>query len=197
MRINFLYKGVLVAATLCVAPAALLASPRAGQPDTRAVAVNKGAPPNVTSSLLEQIRTEAISVEDNAEQLQMLVRDGSVTAWEGDASLLNNVRDDVNKMNKTLSYLRAHQAEASPLQQKIIDRVAPPALELADTTQGAIVTLNNNEANVYMSNLAGLANDIDKEARRVDQTVGDLDKYAHAHHEERQLQQTLGLKNNS
>ena len=35
MRINLLYKGVLVAATLCVAPAALPASSRASQPGAR------------------------------------------------------------------------------------------------------------------------------------------------------------------
>jgi hypothetical protein len=100
-------------------------------------------------------------------------------------------------MNKLLYNVRVHQAEASPLQEEIIDRVAPPALELAGTTEVAIDTLKNNEAAPYMSNLAGLANAIYKEASRVDQAVGDLNKYAHARREEHQLRQTLGLKNNS
>jgi methyl-accepting chemotaxis protein len=197
MPIDFLYKGVLVAATLCVVPAALPASPKAGQPGARSVAANTAASPKVTSSLLEQIRIEAISVENNADQLQMLVRDGSLTGREDGAPLLEDIGDHVNEMNKLLSYLRVHQAEASPLQQKIIEQVAAPSLELAGTTQCAVVTLNNNEAHLYLSDLAGLANDMFKEASRVDQTVGNLDKYLHARHEEQQLKQALALTGKS
>jgi len=176
MRVSFLYKGVLVAATLCVAPAALPASPNGGQPDPRAVAVNTGASPNATSALLEQIRSDATSVENGADQLRELLRETSTANWEGDAFLLVHISDRVNEMNKHLFYLREHEAEASSLQQKIIEGVEAPAIELADTTQDAANTLKNNEAAVYMSDLASLAKDIYDEAGRVDRTVGDLSK---------------------
>jgi hypothetical protein len=196
MRINCLYKGALVAVTLCVAPAALPASPKAGQPDAPAVAGNTGASPDV-SSHLEQMRIDATSVENEVGQLQMLVRGGFLSSEVDAAGFVDNVRDQVNEMNELLYYLRVHQAEASPLQQKIIRQVAAPTLELAGATEGAIDTMNNNRTHLLMSDFPGLANAIYNEASRVDQTVGDLDKYVHARHEEQQLRQTLGLKNNS
>jgi hypothetical protein len=134
-----------------------------------------------------------VSLENSADQLQTLAREGYIANWEGAAILLGDMCDHVNKMNNLVSYLRVHQAEASPLQQEIISRVAPSALELASTTQAAFDALRNNEAAIYMSDLAGLANDMYKEASRVDQTVGDLNKYVHARQEAQQLGQTLGL----
>lgn len=196
MRINFLYQGVVLAATLCVAPAALLASPKGGPSGDRAVTANTGVSPKV-SSQLEQIQIDAVSVERNAGRLQALLRGGFLNTKQDDAPLVENVREHVNEMNKHLSYLRVHQAEASPLQQRIIEQVAYPAIELADTTSGAIDVLNNDATHLYMSDLPGWVNAIYNEASRVNQTVGDFDKYVHARHEERQLQQTLGLKNNS
>jgi hypothetical protein len=197
MRINFLCKAVVLAATLCVAPAALPKSPKAGASGGSAVAANTAVSPKVSAQLLEQIRIDAWSVEDNADQLQMLLREGSATDKQDGAPLVDDMRDHVNQMNKLLSYLRVHQAEASPLQKQIIEQVAAPAIELADTTSRAIDVLNNDGTHLSMSDLPGLADAIYNEASRVDQTVEDFDKYVHARHEERQLGQTLGLKNNS
>jgi hypothetical protein len=197
MRNSFLYKGVLVAAALCMAAAALAKSPNGGDPGGRTVAVTPGAFPKETSARLEQMRMEAMSVENNAGQLEMLVREGFMNSKLDDAPLLDSVRDDVNQMNKLLSSVRVHEAEASPVQREIIERVAAPVVELADTTSHAIGTLNNDATHLYLSDLPGLANAIYNEASRVDHTVGELDKYVHARHEERQLKQALGLKNNS
>jgi hypothetical protein len=122
------------------------------------------------------MRSDATSVENGADQLRELLRETSTANWEGDAFLLVHISDRVNEMNKHLFYLREHEAEASPLQQKIIEGVEAPAIELADTTQDAANTLKNNEAAVYMSDLASLAKDIYDEAGRVDRTVGDLSK---------------------
>jgi hypothetical protein len=52
---------------------------------------------------------------------------------------------------------------------------------------------NNDAKHLYLSDLPGLANAIYNEASQVDHTVGGLDKYVHARHEERQLRRTLGL----
>ncbi len=197
MRIYFVCKGALVAAMFCLAPAALLASPKAGQPGARAVEFNKVTFPNDISSRLRQIQSEAYHVKNNADQLQAQLREGSLDDWKADAVLLDSVSAHVNRMNKLLSYLRAHKAEASPLQRKVIEHIAPASVELANTTQDAIVTLQNNETHVYMTDLDGLANDIYMEASRVDQTLGNLEKYLDAHHEEQPLKQTLGLKNKS
>jgi len=197
MQINLLYKGVVVAAMLCAAPAALPASPKGGPSGDRGAAANTVVSPKVSSQLLEQIRDEAVSIEENADQLQTLLRAGFLNTKQSDAPVVDDMRDYVNKMNKHLSYLRVHEREASPLQQQIIEQVAAPTVELADTVSRAIEVLNEDAAHPTMSELPDLANDIFNEASRVDRTVGEFDKYVHARHEERQMQRTLGLKNNS
>lgn len=190
MRINILSKGALVAAALFLAAVTLPASLEAGGP--KVMDVSPAASARETSALLEQIRQEAMSVKNDADQLQMLTRNSQI-GWEGDASLLEDVRDQVIEMNKLLYDLRVHQAGDSSLQQEIIARIAPPALELAGTTQGAIVTLNNSESHIFMSNLPTLTSDIYNEASRVAQTLGNFDKYSHSLQEDQQLKQALGL----
>ena len=192
MRIHFVVLGALVAASLGVAPAMSLASAKASPPDTGTATFSPPGAPNNISDLLQEIHSQAVRVRYQADQLQMLVRN-PLANWQDDGLILENVRGHVNQMNKLVSYLRMHEAEASPLQRKIIAQVAAPSLELADNTQDAIVTLKNHEAAVYMSDLPGLADDMYKEAGRIDRTVGNLDKYLGTRHEEQQLKQTLGL----
>jgi hypothetical protein len=194
MRINLLSKGVLLAATLCVAPAALPASPRASQPG--ATEPSKGAMPINASNLLRQVQMDALSVQDSADQLRLRVGDPS-SDWESEGDLLERVCDRVNEMDKLLSQLRENQAEASPWQQKAIERIAPSVLNLTDTTQAAMVSLNNNQGHPYFSNLPGLTRDIYDRASQIARATGDFERYANARHEVRQLKQTLGLKGNS
>jgi hypothetical protein len=196
MRNNLLVKGVLVAAALCVAPAALPASPGASQPSARATEWSKGGMPINATNLLQQVHIDALRVRDNADKLRLRVGDPSINSeLEGD--LLDRVRDRVNEMVKVLSQLRENQAEAPPRQQKEIERIAPSVVNLTDTTQEAIVSLNNNQGHPYFSNLAGLAGDIYDRASQIARTTGDFEQYANARHEVRQLKQTLGLKGNS
>jgi hypothetical protein len=196
MRINFLYKGILVASALCLAPAALPASPKANQPGPLA-SVNEGAFPGDTELLLQGIQTNALNVKNNADQLRALLRDGPLNDWRIDGDLLESARDDVNEMNKLFFQLRADDGKSSPWQQKVIDRIASTAVNLADTTEQAVVTLNHNQSYVYTTDLGGLANDMYNQAGLIEQVVGNLQKYADARHEVWQLKQTLGLKSNS
>jgi hypothetical protein len=140
---------------------------------------------------------DALSVQDNADQLRSRLNAPSQNDWESDADLMQRVRDQVNDMDKLLSQLLENQAGASPWQQREIERITPTLVNLTDTTQDAIVTLNNHQGHPYFSNLPGLAGDIYNQASRIGDVVGNFEKYANARHEVRQLQQTLGLKSNS
>jgi hypothetical protein len=196
MRINFFYKGVLLAATLCVAPAALPASSSASQPGASTAESSKGAFPISASNLLQRLQVDALRVQDSADLLRL--RGGEPSSdWESDGYLLERVRDRVNEMDNLLSQLRGNQAEASPWQQKAIERIAPSVVNLTDTTQAAIVALNNNQGHPYFSNLVGLAGDIYDRASQIARTTGGFEQYANARHEVHQLKQTLGLKGNS
>jgi predicted negative regulator of RcsB-dependent stress response len=197
MRINFLYKGVLVAATLCVAPAALPASPRASRPGAGTVESSKGAFPIDASNLLQQVQMDALSVRNDADQLKARLRDGFRNDWESDSELLESVRARVNEMDKLLSQLRANRSKALPWQQQAIDRITPTVVNLTDTTEAAIASLNDNRGHIYSSDLDGLTGDIYNRASQIDRAVANFEEYANARHEVQQLRQTLGLKNNS
>jgi hypothetical protein len=197
MRINFLYKGVLVAAMLCVAPAALPASPKASPPSVRTTGSGQGAFANEASNLLLQIQADALRVRVRTDRLQAQAREPLVIGWRMYAGELLNVRDQVNAMDKLLSELRANQSQALPWQRKAIDRIVPSLMNLTDTTQDAIVALNNDQGHVYFANLAGLADHMYNEAKLIDQAIGGFEKYAKARHQAPQLKQTVGPKNNS
>jgi len=196
MRINVLYKGVLVAAMLCVAPAALSAAPRAGQPGADTVESGKGAFAINASDLLRQVQIDAISVRNRVDRLQVRLPDSYENGWEFDGDRLERVRDRVNEMDKLLSQLRENESTALPWQQQAIDRIAPTVVNLSDTTQEAIVSLNDNHGRIRFSNLKDLAGDMYNDATRIEQAIGNFEKYADARQEARQLRQTLGLKNN-
>jgi hypothetical protein len=191
MRINFLYKGVLAAAALGVAVAALPASATGSGPG--AGAASQGAFAVEASNLLQQVKIEAIGVGKNVDRLRVRLRDSFENDSQSDADLLGRVQDRVNEMDKLLYRLRANESEALPWQQQAIDRIAPTVVNLTDTTEDAIATLNNNRGRIQFSNLDGLAGDMYNQARLIDRAIGNFEKYASARHEAQQLRQTLGL----
>jgi hypothetical protein len=192
-----LYKGVLAAAALCIAPAALPASARANQPGVRARASSNEAFTNDASKLLQQIQADALRVKDRADQLEMLVAEPFNVDWQMDGRQLERIRDRVNEMDRLVYRLRANQSEALPWQQKATDRIAATVVNLTGTTQAAIISLNNNQGRIAFSNLEGLAGDIYTQGGLINRAVANFEQYANARHEVRQIKQAPGLKGNS
>jgi hypothetical protein len=197
MRINFLYKGILVAATLCVAPAALPASAGASQPGVPTAGSRKGAFADHASDLLQQIQADALRVKDDADLLRALTREPFFVDWQADSGQLISILARVNDMDKMLSQLRANQSGVLPWQQKAIDGIRPTVVNLTNTAQAAIVSLNENQGQIYYSDVRGLAGDMYNQARLIGHVIEDFEKYANARHEAPQPKQTQGLKNNS
>lgn len=192
MRINFLYKGILVAATLCVAPAAFPASPNGNPPRVRSVASGNGTYASDASNLLQQVQADALRAEYYADELRTITREPFVTEWHEHCSELRRIRTHVNDMDKLLSQLRANESEALPWQQKAIEGIAPAAVNLTDTTQTAIVSLNGNmeQAEIYYSNMHGLARDMSNQATLIRHAIGSFEKSADARREPQQHKQT-------
>lgn len=195
MRFNLLGKSALVVSMVCMGSVALLAAPKADQRD----AANDGQRAE-TQVLFNQVQTQAANVENESDQLLALMRDPAITsdlAWEGEAGIFARVRIRVNKLNELVSQLRNEQTEVPPIQRKVIAEIAMPSVELADTTRDAIATLNNNEDRLFCTDLGRLTNDIFQEAKRVNQSVLDFNKYVEVNREARQLKQALGLTRTS
>jgi hypothetical protein len=185
MRINLLYKGILIAATLGVAPAGYSASPNGSPSRAHSIASVNGPFRNEATNLLQQIQADARGVKNDADRLQALTRQPFVADWHSDAGQLSSIRARVNDMDKLLSQLRANQSEALSWQQEAVDAIEPTLAELTNTTQTAIASLNGNmeQAQIYYSNMFGLAGDMYRQAKRIDKTIGDFKKTANATHE--------------
>jgi len=173
---------------------ALPASPRASRAGVGTAGSTTGVVANSAFDLLQRIQTEALQVKDDASQLQVYTREAFQIDWQSDGYVLERASERVNEMDNLLSQLRTNQSGALPWQRRAIERIAPSVVNLTDTTQDAIVTLNNSHGRIQFSNLEGLANHMYSEARRISQTIADFEKYADARYEAQQLQQTLGLQ---
>ncbi|MGD0126849.1 MAG: hypothetical protein ABSF46_15920 [Terriglobia bacterium] len=182
MRVNFLCKGVLTVAMLCVALAALPAFATANQPGAGTLKAGKGAFASDASSLLQQVRNDAHRVRNDADQLEARLREPLLNDWESDGSLLERMRARVNAMDKLLLQLRMNHSKALPWQQQAIERIGPSVVNLTDTTEDAMATLKNNQEHIYASNLGGLADHMYEEAKVIDQAIGDLEKSTNAGH---------------
>ena len=169
MHMKSLRRGVLVAAMLCVVPALLPAASSA----------SPGVPSSEeTSNLLQQLERDALTVKDVANSLRALTRDPFVTDWQDDGDQLIQLRPRVNDMAKLLDELRTNQSADLPWQQKAIQSIAPAVVNLTDTTEAAVVSLNQNQGEVYQSNVYGLSEDLYNQAGLITKTIRDGEKSA-------------------
>jgi len=195
MKTNFLFKITLVAAALCLMPVTLAASAGPDRPSADTMQSSRGAFPAHASNLLKQVEMDALHVRDNADRLQARLHEGFWTDWQSYANLFETMRTRVNAMDNLLAQLRASQAEALPWQRQAIERIAPSVVNLSDTTEDAISTLNDNRDRIYFSNLGALADHLYNEAKVIQQEIGNFEKYADAHREAQQLRKELELRN--
>jgi len=169
MRTKSLCRGALVAAMLCIVPA-LLSDASSGSP---------GVPSSEeTSNLLQQLESDALTVKNVADHLRALTRDPFVTDWQDDGDQLVKIRSQVNDMDKLLAELRTNQSADLPWQQKAIQSIAPSVVNLTDTTEAAVVSLNQNQGDVYQSNVYGLSQDLYNQAVVITKTIRDVEKSA-------------------
>jgi len=192
MRVSLWYKGVLLAAALCVAPAAFPASPNGSVPRTPSVMSGDENFTKNASNMLERIQEDAVMVKDGADQLEAFTRTPFLIDWQSDGGELSSIRARVNDMDKELSQLRSDQSEALPWQRQAIDRIAPTVMNLTNTAQAAIVSLNQYQDNVFYSDVRGLAQDMSHQARLIDQTIGNNAKSARSAHQESSKTQRNG-----
>ena len=101
--------------------------------------------------LLSQVKTEAITLEDDSDQLAVWTRAKQAT-WQSHGEKLNRIREHINKAGELLTKLNeAREEGASPWQHEAIDRIYPILKELADNTETTINHLNDNSANIHFA----------------------------------------------
>lgn len=92
------------------------------------------------SSILAELKTEAIQLRDDADQLKLFTH--STLAWETHMSKVAQIKDHVNNAGKSLSKLDSARENASPWQQQAIDHISPLLKELAANVTSTIEHLN-------------------------------------------------------
>jgi hypothetical protein len=189
-------KGFSALAALLVAPALLIGGTKPERPTYPPIpAAYMWSFPNEASSLLKQLRTQALQVRDSADQLQAFNRDGADITWQADASLLTRVRAQVNDMNATLFRLRGIHQMALPWQQRAISAVTPKVFELTEYVDDAIQNLNDHHATVHVLDKSYVA-DADfmyQRANTIARSISQFEEYATAKTEIQQLSPNLGM----
>lgn len=92
------------------------------------------------SSILAEIKTEAVQLSHDADELKSFTH--STLAWASHARKVELIKEHVNNVGKSLSKLDTAKRDASPWQQQAIDRISPLLKELADNVTSTIEHLN-------------------------------------------------------
>jgi hypothetical protein len=95
-------------------------------------------------SILGDIKTEAIQLRDDADQLKAFTH--STLTWESHARKVEQIKEHVNNAGKSLSKLDSLRGSASPWQQQAIDRTTPLLKELASNVTSTIEQLSKRPA---------------------------------------------------
>jgi hypothetical protein len=94
--------------------------------------------------LLYQAREEAVGLDNDADQMEVLVR--SEVDWTTHADQLSLVASHVNRLAGIIDKLQSEREKGSPWQQDAIDRITPLLREVSSNTTTAIQYLNSNQA---------------------------------------------------
>lgn len=134
--------------------------------------------PGEASSLLAQIKADAVQVSHDADNLQALDRQASLNFWQYDAAILQPERDRINAMDRLLCRLETIRRLSSPAEQKAIDRLAPSVLELSESAREAIHYVNEHQDALMFQPYTMQAGVMYDEANRVVSAVNAYERYA-------------------
>jgi len=95
------------------------------------------------TDLLSQAKTQAIQLKNDADDMEAFTR--SNLNWESHASKITEIKENVNKVGKTVAKLNQAQGTASAWQKTAIERINPLLQELAANTEAIINHLNKEK----------------------------------------------------
>lgn len=130
-----------------VAVALLIAGSVAILPVAQAREISSDGPQEIRQ-LLGQVKAEAITLDQDADQLAVWSRNHQ-TDWRTHADKLNLIVDHINKAGQLLAQLNQAREKASPWQLEAIDRIQPLLQGLADNTEATVAHFNDNRHNIH------------------------------------------------
>lgn len=125
------------------------------------------------STLLTEIQSEAAEMNLHAETLGTFAWKTQLS-WQSHASYLDRVKNHINNVGERIAELQQISDFVQPWQQKAIDQVTSHAVQVASSTQAAIVHLRGNQGRLFVPEYR---DHLTKLAERSDEMKQALDKY--------------------
>lgn len=185
MRLNLKRMVVALAAVVLLGVGSALASP---SPSSDSPAYWSGR----ASTLLAEIQRETAALRPHADRLGTLARDRRLS-WQSHAAYLDRVKGHINSVGENIAELQRISQDVLPWQQQAITEVTSHAVQVAASTQAAIVHLRENRNYLFAPEYTGHLTRIADRSEDMKQTVDKFLDYGKTLEKLQQLQNELEL----
>lgn len=194
MQLKHLAGAFLLVAGVAALPVASLAAENsacvAGKPTPESYTWNFRAE---ASQLLNDIQADAVHAQQHADKLETYASQLQIS-WQAHGEQLDAIRAEVNDMGQKLCRLETIRRVVAPWQQTAIKRAAKLVQLMADNTQDAIQFVDNHQGNLWMSPYPRYAANLYQDSKQLDHSLRTYEEFAQVHHEDLQLEKTLGMR---
>jgi hypothetical protein len=143
-------------------------------------------------TLLLEIQKEAVGLRDHADTLQAIARNEQ-HSWQSHAHHLDRIKLHINAVGERTAELQRIQPSVLPWQQQAITEVTSHAVQVAASTQAAIVQLNENRNSVYLPEYRDHVTTLADRSAHMKQAVDKFLAYQKTHQRMQQLERELEL----
>lgn len=184
MRLNLKRMVVALAAVVLLGGGSALASP----PSSDSPAYWSGR----ASTLLAEIQRETAALRPHADKLGTLVRNSKLS-WQSHAAYLDRVKGHINSVGENIAELQRIRQDVLPWQQQAITEVTSHAVQVAASTQAAIVHLRENRNYLFAPEYTGHLTTIADRSEDMKETVDKFLDYGKTLEKLQLLQKELEL----
>ena len=143
------------------------------------------------STLLAEIQKEAAGLRRNAATLGTFARNTQLS-WRSHAYYLERAKGHINEVGERIAELQRIRNSVLPWQQQAITELTTHAVQVAASTQAAIVQLNENRNSLITSEYQAHLMTIDDSSADMQERVNKFLDYENAQQKFLQLQDETG-----
>lgn len=143
------------------------------------------------NNLLKQVKTHAVSAEDDAQTLESY--SFSAMGFQSHANRLTQIKEHANDLIADFNKLGELRSSGSPWQQEAIDRIQPLLQSMSSQMTGTINHLNQNQSQVNMPPYRDHVKATSKLMTKTARLIADYADYAETKAEVAEHAQGLGV----
>lgn len=149
-------------------------------------------PAEKAKGMLQDMETQAVQTEKDADQLKSYILDANVD-WETHLGELIALKSEINRMGKELAGLQNERESLPTWEQHALDKVQPLLKDSAMNTNQAIGYFNENKGHLWAPEYRDETNHIFDDSEQISKILHDYLKLAKARHQEEELRNSLGV----